>query len=302
MLMLAMCRALVWTIWVSQAGPRGIAYGQPPQEVKPEDIEHVTYDAAVRYKHIKPEVPIKDEDQEIALAMSEDLKCEACKEILKALLRKAKSFTEDDLLDLLEGEVDEDRLEKANSAHERQVELRRKGCNKHFKDELLLQGWDVKQCVHFPEGADPKRDEGAPGYCVWKADKMPEEKDIDIYSVEKESMFQACEASVGKFIDKIAPFLAKQLKKGGNIDDVVRDACLKKAKCQKRMHSMDYDTRKKKMQEMREKQRKKMEDDVIEYNKNPKYGPAMMPPKDFDVKVDPAAAQKISTGVKGMEL
>lgn len=281
---------------VAQAQPK------PPGNVAWDETEHVTYTAAVRYKHIKPEVPIKDEDQETALAMSEDLKCEACKEILKSLLRKARSFTEDDLLDLLEGDIDEDRLAQCNSAHERQVELRRKGCNKHFKDEFLLQGWDVKQCMHFPTGTDPKRDEGAPGYCVWKAEKVPEEKDIDIYSIEKEAVFQACESTVGKHTDDIAPLLAKVLSKGGSVDDAVKDACIKKAKCMKRTHSMDYDERKRRMQEMREKQRKKMEDDVIAYNKNPKYGPAMMPPQHFPVKNDPAVAQKISTGVKNQEL
>jgi len=299
MSMMAVCGTLLLSILahVAQAQP-----GEPTMG----ETEHVTYDAAVRYKHIKPEVPIKDEDQETALAMSEDLKCEACKEVLKSLLRKAKSFTEDDLLDLLEGDSDEDRVAAAKSAHERQVELRRKGCNKHFKDELLLQGWDVKQCMHFPTGTDPKTDEGAPGYCVWKADKQPAESDTDVYRIEAESMYQACEATVGKYTDKIAPFMAKELKKGTVVDDVVRDACMKKAKCQKRMHSMSYEERKGRMEEMRVKQRKKMEDDVIAYNKDPekagKYGPAMMPPKDFPIKTDPAAAQKISTGVKGLEL
>merc|ERR1719379_36411 len=127
--------------------------------------------------------------------------------------------------------MDEDRLIEAQSAHERLVEKHRIGCNKHFKDNFLNLGYQVKECMKFPPGADPKKDKGALGFCAWPGGKPPD--DIDVYSVEKEAAYFACQYTVGKHTEQIAKYISKKFEKNATkeLDDVVRDACLKKANC-----------------------------------------------------------------------
>merc|ERR1711972_876152 len=106
-----------------------------------------------------------------------------------------KSFSEDDLADMLEGNVD---YEPTGDAVTDQMLEHKKGCNKHFKDELIAEGYMVRQC----KDVVPGRTDSEP--CLWRGKDKPNEQAIDAYELWKEGLFHACEKSVGAYNDVMA--------------------------------------------------------------------------------------------------
>merc|ERR1712146_524519 len=76
-----------------------------------------------------------DEDVTESLRMGLDVRCEACVVILKGLLSKAKTYSEDNVIEQLDGELG-DLPDDPNIEPQLYHVMKHKvGCNKHFKDE-----------------------------------------------------------------------------------------------------------------------------------------------------------------------
>merc|ERR1712151_246613 len=84
-----------------------------------------------------------------------------------------------------------------NSEINSQVNAHRKGCNKHFKDELLLKGWSVGACPPPEEGMFGKH--ATAEWCPQTVGIKPEEYEVDSFSKRNEAAFYACEHTIGKY-------------------------------------------------------------------------------------------------------
>eukprot|EP00439_Symbiodinium_sp_Y106_P082353 s207_g21.t1 len=83
-----------------------------------------------RYKHIFHKKP-SGEDFQHAQKVAEEVRCIVCAKILASLLAKARSFSEDDIADVLEGNTEYDRTGDPVTD---QMLKHKRGCNKHFKE------------------------------------------------------------------------------------------------------------------------------------------------------------------------
>merc|ERR1711904_32325 len=102
-----------------------------------------------------------------------DVRCEACEAMLQGLLGKAESYTEDHIMDQLDGEMDGPPA-PADNAQEARVNANRKGCNKHFKDELLLKGHAIRNCKDIAGDAEAVTKK----HCLEKLPNQPTERDV----------------------------------------------------------------------------------------------------------------------------
>merc|ERR1711957_148690 len=66
--------------------------------------------------------------------------------------------------------------------------------------------------------------------------KIPNETEVNTYTVNREVVHYACEHTVAQYRDELAGFLAKRAKSlsGNQLDELIQEACKKKAKCEKR--------------------------------------------------------------------
>jgi len=213
-----------------------------PEGIKPGDQISGNAGEFWRYKSVLIKPP-DDEDRMEALKMSEDVKCAVCETILHRLMKRVESNTEDHIMDALDGEPSEIPELTGNDQEDR-VNQNRRGCNKHFKDEVLLRGFAVKQCpavtvtieatsIMDSDSAD-KDPPRAKTWClenVGGADTI-DEKAVDTYNTRHEAAFYACENTVARHGHEIASFLADRLDGGaGNLASAITDACLKAAAC-----------------------------------------------------------------------
>merc|ERR1712146_221735 len=109
----------------------------------------------------------------------------------------AESYTEDHIQDQLDGEMDGP-PEPSYNAQDARVNANRKGCNKHFKDELLLKGHQIRNCKDIASETDGKKGTGNKTYCLEKSPSLPSERDVDTYSVRNEALFYACESTIAR--------------------------------------------------------------------------------------------------------
>lgn len=182
-----------------------------------------------RYKNVLVKPP-DDDDRIEALKMSEDFKCRACEILVESLLQRAESHSEDHIMDQFDGELQEE-VDYVENPQENRVNRNRKGCNKHFKDEILLQGWMPKRCSEPDGTVDSTPAEERP-WCLEQRGGKPTERDVDTYSVRNEAAFYACENTVGRYGLEIASFLAERLEDGGDgVKAAVGDACRQEARC-----------------------------------------------------------------------
>eukprot|EP00927_Polykrikos_kofoidii_P043516 TRINITY_DN37583_c0_g1_i1.p1 TRINITY_DN37583_c0_g1~~TRINITY_DN37583_c0_g1_i1.p1 ORF type:complete len:256 (-),score=40.16 TRINITY_DN37583_c0_g1_i1:56-823(-) len=175
-----------------------------------------------RYKHIFNKGPT-EADRNEAFQIASLIRCDVCVAIVESLVAKAKSISADDLADMLEGyetyAPTGDHVTDAMLSH-------KKGCNKHFKDELIAEGWELRMC----KDVVPGRTDSAP--CLHHGSSKPGAIQIDAYELWKEALFHACEQSVARHNDILATSLAKSLKDGGlNRSAVIRLACEEQARC-----------------------------------------------------------------------
>lgn len=199
-----------------------------PEGVRPGDTISGTAGEYFRYAHVLVKPP-DDEDRMESLRMAEEVKCRACEVLLLELLKRTESNSEDHIMDQLDGEMREE-PELMDSPQENRVRKNRRGCNKHFKDELLLKGWYVGLC---PKEEAPADTEGVkrPTWCLNQRPSPPTQRDVDTYSVPHEAAFYACEDTVGRYGQEMASLLAERLEDGGNRTVAVSAACREAAHC-----------------------------------------------------------------------
>mmetsp|Transcript_165098 Transcript_165098/g.524528 ORF Transcript_165098/g.524528 Transcript_165098/m.524528 type:complete len:302 (-) Transcript_165098:32-937(-) len=175
-----------------------------------------------RYKHLFWKQP-SEKDRDEAIQVANKIRCDVCAAIVGALVRKAKSFSEDHLADVLEGGAEYERT--GDAVHDRMLE-HKKGCNKHFKDELIAEGFTLKSC----KDVIPGRNDSEP--CLFQDESQkPNEQSMDSYEMWKECLFYACEQTVSRFGDSLAQYLADALPGASDRTAVIRTGCELQARC-----------------------------------------------------------------------
>lgn len=149
-----------------------------------------------------------------------------CVHLLRSLLSRARSYSEDDIADVLEGNTD---YERTGDAVEDQMLKHKKGCNKHFKDDLVAEGFMLRPCK---EVAPEIKNDTSP--CLWQSPEKPSKQAVDTYEVWKEGVFYACEQSISHHTDALSEALAERLRgqRDVNLTEVAQQACQKVAKCE----------------------------------------------------------------------
>lgn len=174
-----------------------------------------------RYKHVFYKQP-SEKDREEAISIGSKIRCDVCVTTVESLLKKAATLSEDDIADVLEGNADYEMT--GEPVHDRMLE-HKKGCNKHFKDELIAKGWTLRVC----KDVVPGRNDSEP--CLYQEGSKPSERAVDSYEQWKECLFYACEQTVSRFSDGLAAHLAETLPSAANRSLAVRSACETVARC-----------------------------------------------------------------------
>lgn len=178
-----------------------------------------------RYKHMFWKQPT-EKDRDEALGVAAKIRCDVCVAVVESLVQKAAGLSEDHLADALEGNVEYER--SGDRVQDRMLE-HKKGCNKHFKDELIAEGYSLKSCKEV----DPSRSDDDP--CLWQnASATPNQMAIDAYEMWKECLFYACEQTVGRWGDSLAEYLADALPGSADRRATIRGACERLAHCRGR--------------------------------------------------------------------
>jgi len=175
-----------------------------------------------RYKHLYYKQPT-EADRDEAQRLAAKLRCDVCTALLVSLVRRAKSLSEDDLAEALEGDVDH---EITGDPVTDQMLSHKKGCNKHFKDELVAEGYSVRVCRDvIPSGNDSEP-------CLYHDENAkPNQQAVDSYEIWKEGLFHACEQTVSRHSDVLAEYLSAALRTGGNRTAIMEAACKTQARC-----------------------------------------------------------------------
>lgn len=201
-----------------------------------EDFSFDTLDGIDRY--IRFDRKPKPDDKEKAIMGGGDVKCDVCEVILTNVLDGLGAKTDNDaILEALEADwIDEDKVEATDIDMLKHVEKKKVGCNRLYKDQFLAKGWDGYGCYKLMEGQTEDGTmpfEKAPWLCIQHTGKIPNTTEINTYSVKMESLFYACESTIGRYREKIASFLAKRLKKleRESVKDIAAEVCRQKAKC-----------------------------------------------------------------------
>lgn len=177
------------------------------------------------YRYVAmPARQLTEVDRDEARAGAAQVRCDVCALIVESLVQKAASWSEDGLADQFEGHTEYD---KTGDESLDLMLAHKKGCNKHFKDELVAEGWFLTSCKEV-------RPERGEGMCLWQTPNKPDEVSLNSYQTWKEALFFACEQTVGAHSDALAEYLAGALTKSANRTATVRTACERHAKCSKR--------------------------------------------------------------------
>jgi len=202
-----------------------------PDGVRPGDQISGNAGEYFRYKSVLIKPP-DDDDRREALQIAADIRCIACETMLQHLIGKAESHSEDHIMDQLDGEL-EGTVELTDNPQENRVNQNRKGCNKHFKDSLLLRGWAVQRCPEKPivtTNTDAESDAQPAVWCLQETNGQTA-RDVDTYSTRNDAAFHACEQTVGRYGQEIAAFVAEQKEEGASLATILRAACHGPAKC-----------------------------------------------------------------------
>jgi hypothetical protein len=202
------------------------------------DFSYDTLDGVDRYMRFDDHP--KPLDKERAILAGGDVKCRVCEIILGDIMDSIRRTSDRDaILEALEAdEVTEEEIEKAPTDMLKHVAKKKRGCNRLFKDRFFAKGWDLVWDVKLMDG-QTKADEfwkHASWAYVKHTEKVPNVTEINTYSADKEAVHYACENTLAKYRDEVASFLAKQAKAetGIAMKDLIAEACVKKAKCEKR--------------------------------------------------------------------
>ncbi|KAF4662813.1 hypothetical protein FOL46_005125 [Perkinsus olseni] len=180
--------------------------------------------------------PPTDDDRSHSLTIANKVRCDVCEEILKELLPKAQSLAHiDDILDVLESPIDEDTLKKSTDPQVNRINLSRTGCNKHFKDSLLARGFHAGPCEDKVQG---NGNEDVTDICLKKGTPKTEAQ-MEVYNRDYDALYYACEATIGRYGDDIAEYLANhnhhhhQQQRTGHVElgPTIRAVCRDVGKC-----------------------------------------------------------------------
>mmetsp|Transcript_133017 Transcript_133017/g.244035 ORF Transcript_133017/g.244035 Transcript_133017/m.244035 type:complete len:260 (-) Transcript_133017:88-867(-) len=189
-----------------------------PTGVKPGDQIAGSAGEFYRYKSVFVKPP-DDEDRIESLKMSEEIKCTACEAILQSLMKRVESNSEDHIMDQLDGDLPEE-VPYTNDPQQDRVNQNRKGCNKHFKDEMLFEGWAVEKCISNT-GKE---------WCLVKGNK-PTEEQVETFSSENDAFWYVCSATIAAHGSELASFIAERMEDSEPLKKAVKAACKKVADC-----------------------------------------------------------------------
>uniref|UniRef100_A0A7S1FKU5 Saposin B-type domain-containing protein n=1 Tax=Noctiluca scintillans TaxID=2966 RepID=A0A7S1FKU5_NOCSC len=198
--------AVVFLLWISTCGWCG--EGRPTAAGL--DGEYF------RYKHFHKTPPTL-EDRETSLRMAADVECDACEVLLEALLPNAISWSVDSIMDVLDGDSDEEG-----------DDVMRKGCNKHFKERLIRYGFLIERCQLVSAEVGPAT---SPVFCLKYTNHRPSERSLDTYSVMHDAFYYSCDHTIGRYSAEVASFVAERMRAGHPLNETVLDACRDAASC-----------------------------------------------------------------------
>jgi len=186
-------------------------------------------------------------DAENAKLAAGDVKCDVCSVILKDVLAE---FVHDATLELvlekleaIVDEIDDERMPTPGTAA--YVQLHKTGCNKLFKENYLAAGWTTVTCHKLAEGQDETTlaEDRAPWACAQKSRSSPNRTLWETYSVPHESLFYACEATIGRHTDEIAEVIVSGLQEGKNLTELAPAVCRAEGRCTDRKPSESPEAR-----------------------------------------------------------
>jgi len=177
-----------------------------------------------RYRHMRADefgntIGITDEDRHLAVKIAHDVKCPACEALLERMVGRAKYKTEDGIMDVFEN----DTIPEWKVGLDQQLDqmmMNRKACNKHFKDEMLFEGWAVEKCISNT-GKE---------WCLVKGNK-PTEEQVETFSSENDAFWYVCSATIAAHGSELASFIAERMEDSEPLKKAVKAACKKVADC-----------------------------------------------------------------------
>lgn len=247
---------LLGTLWCTWLGIGSAELAYPPG-IRPGMQVSGSEGEYFRYKQVLIKPP-DDADRMESLRMAEDIKCLACELLLRALLERAESLSEDHIMDQLDGEL-VGLVEITDNEQVNRVNKNRRGCNKHFKDDLLLKGWAVRKC---PPATSSTEAPDGPTWCLERQPRPVAERDVDTYSKHNDAVFYACESTIGRSGQELASFLAEGIGEGDPLPVVVAAACREAARCEARKPRQRASGRRKRTARRRRRKTKLRDDDL----------------------------------------
>jgi len=215
-----------------------------------------------RYKHVLIKPP-DDDDRAESLQMAADVKCDVCETILLRLLKRSESNREDHIMDMMDGDLVEE-PELTGDAQTDRVNHNKRGCNKHFKDELLAIGYYVKECpaasIEITKSSEPSFEEPLKpkAFCLQNSGRHVDSKEFDTYSVRNDALYYACENTIAKYAAELATALAESFESGGDVTSSVKKVCRQQALCDGRK---EQKTKQRKSTDEKKKKRKRKGDE-----------------------------------------
>lgn len=181
-----------------------------------------------RYHTITGHEKPSQDNVDRSLALADEVRCEICETLLTQILKNAKSLSDaDEIYDLLEGHQEKEFKPTGDEQRDR-IEEHKRGCNKHFKDEFVFKGYQVRNCDDEKPNGD---------ICVKKMNFEPGKMYREAYDVEKEAVFYACQHTIGTYPDEITEVILEKGLKG------IKKACIA-AKCVKPKYRKKTETKK----------------------------------------------------------
>eukprot|EP00413_Alexandrium_margalefii_P028088 CAMPEP_0204576740 /NCGR_PEP_ID=MMETSP0661-20131031/41940_1 /ASSEMBLY_ACC=CAM_ASM_000606 /TAXON_ID=109239 /ORGANISM="Alexandrium margalefi, Strain AMGDE01CS-322" /LENGTH=309 /DNA_ID=CAMNT_0051585513 /DNA_START=44 /DNA_END=973 /DNA_ORIENTATION=- len=240
----AMLSRLMPRVWVLVVPWSVVATSPRTTTTTTTDYAYDNFWGIDRYVRFDQEPQAIDKDR--AIVFGGDVKCDVCTNIIVDLTEGPRTnWHPDSLLEALEADsIDSEAIEKAPTDMHKHVAKHKKGCNKLYKDNFFLRGWDLLVDFRPPEGFTGNPDtlehwKKAARYHAEHTGKIPNSTEIDTYTVKMEAAYFACEATIGMYRDELVEHIAPRLEKRGDesLRDIISEACRAMAKCSKRSKS-----------------------------------------------------------------
>merc|ERR1712224_115311 len=122
------------------------------------------------------------------LTIANKIKCEVCEAVLWYLVPSMKSFDEESVADVLDGDYHDDNLPIEDAGDKQSGVLKKAlvGCNRFFK-YVLREGYKVKKCTDETQAAEQE-------HCFELTDAIPSMRDLETYSMDKEAVYAHAKA------------------------------------------------------------------------------------------------------------